>query len=196
MKLVIEEKLDGSNSGISFSDDGCLVLQSRGHALTGGARERQFDLLKRWTSHHREALHRVLGNRYLVYGEWLYGHHTIHYDQLPHYFMEFDIWDREKEEFLSTERRRVLLAGTPVVSVLVLGAGTAANFERYIGRSHCSSTETMEGLYLKHEDDGRVVGRYKFVLAGFLQAVQDSGSHWMDRPIEPNQLRAGVNLFE
>jgi len=50
LPLVIEEKLDGSNSGISFDDDGSLVLQSRGHVLTGGPRERQFDLFKRWAS--------------------------------------------------------------------------------------------------------------------------------------------------
>src|SRR5262245_35683213 len=68
--VVIEEKLDGSNSGISFDDDGGLVLQSRGHILTGGPRERQFDLLKRWANHHRAALCQILGGRYIMYGEW------------------------------------------------------------------------------------------------------------------------------
>ena len=34
--IVIEEKMDGANSGISFSDDGELLLQSRGHYLNGG----------------------------------------------------------------------------------------------------------------------------------------------------------------
>ncbi len=37
--LVIEEKVDGANCGISFSYDGKLLLQSRGHYLTGGYRE-------------------------------------------------------------------------------------------------------------------------------------------------------------
>jgi hypothetical protein len=91
LTLTVEEKLDGSNSGISFAEDGSLILQSRGHALTGGGRERQFDLFKRWANHHRDALRQVLGSRYLMYGEWLYARHAIHYDQLPHYFMEFDI---------------------------------------------------------------------------------------------------------
>ena len=103
--LVIEEKLDGSNSGISFDDDRALILQSRGHALTGGSRERQFNLLKRWANHHVAALREILGRRYVMYGEWLYARHTIAYDQLPHYFIEFDILDRDNGEFLSTERR-------------------------------------------------------------------------------------------
>ena len=48
--LVIEEKIDGSNSAISFADDGTMLLQSRGHYMRGGPRERQFDLMKSWTS--------------------------------------------------------------------------------------------------------------------------------------------------
>jgi hypothetical protein len=79
-----------------------------------------------------------------------------------------------------------------VVSVPVLAVGSAAKLEQYIAKSHCSSSETMEGLYLKHEDGGRVVGRYKFVRSAFLQAAED----WTDRPIEPNLLRPGVKLFE
>src|SRR5207253_7855144 len=33
--LVIEEKMDGANCGISFAEDGRMLLQSRGHYLTG-----------------------------------------------------------------------------------------------------------------------------------------------------------------
>ena len=62
--LVVEEKLDGANSAISFDDDGELILQSRGHVLSGGPRERQFDLFKRWANAHRGTLSRVLGNKY------------------------------------------------------------------------------------------------------------------------------------
>lgn len=188
LPLVIEEKLDGSNCGISFDAQGKLILQSRGHVLTGGARERQFDLLKRWASHHAAWLQERLEDRYVMYGEWLYARHTIAYDQLPHYFMEFDVLDRGSGSFLSTDRRKALLAGGPVVSVPVLA-------ERKIGPSMCSSTELMEGLYIKQEEGGEVRGRFKFVRPSFLQAVEDSGEHWMDRPIEPNRLRAGVELF-
>jgi hypothetical protein len=98
--LVIEEKLDGSNSGISFDCDGSLVLQSRGHVLTGGPRERQFNLLKRWANHHVAALRDILARRYVMYGEWLYARHTIAYNQLPHYFLEFDMLDKDSGEFL------------------------------------------------------------------------------------------------
>lgn len=193
--LVIEEKLDGSNSGISFDSSGTLLLQSRGHILTGGPRERQFDLFKRWAGHHAAALHRILGGRYILYGEWLYARHTIPYDALPHYFLEFDILDRDTGAFLSTDRRRALLHRSPVRSVPVLARGADFDLPTLIGPSTCSSTETMEGLYIKHEENGRVVGRYKLVRASFLQTVADSGEHWSDRRIEPNRLRPGIDLF-
>ena len=195
LAVVVEEKLDGSNSAVSFDAQAGLVLQSRGHILTGGPRERQFALFKRWANHHTTALREILGHRYVMYGEWLFARHTIPYDELPHYFMEFDMLDRENGEFLSTERRRALLSGVPVASVPVLHTGAVAGLDQLIGVSRCSSFETMEGLYVKHEVEGRVAGRFKYVRAGFLQAVADSGEHWMDRPIEPNRLRDGVDLF-
>jgi hypothetical protein len=193
--LVIEEKLDGANSAISFDADGTLFLQCRGHVLSGGPRERQFDLFKRWANARRTELWNVLGARYILYGEWLYARHTIPYDQLPHFFQEFDILDREADEFLSTERRRALLADAPVVSVPILAWGVRDRLDDLIGPSRCAANETMEGLYIKWEQDGRVCGRYKYVRASFTQAVEEEGEHWMDRPIEPNQLKAGVDIF-
>src|ERR1041384_5664859 len=74
--VVIEEKLDGANVGLSVGPDGRLRLQSRGHFLTGGPRERQFDLLKTWAACHQDAIAAVLGERYVLYGEWLYARHT------------------------------------------------------------------------------------------------------------------------
>ena len=54
--LVLEEKVDGANCGLSFEPDGTLKLQSRGHYLTGGYRERHFDLFKTWASCHQLAI--------------------------------------------------------------------------------------------------------------------------------------------
>ena len=82
--LVVEEKCDGANSGIFFDESGRILLQSRGHYLTGGYRERHYDLMKQWASIHRDAFYRVLGNRYIMYGEWMYAKHTVFYDALLH----------------------------------------------------------------------------------------------------------------
>ena len=53
--IVVEEKLDGANSALSFSNDGALLLQSRGHYLQIeqlGGRERQFNAFKQCARAH------------------------------------------------------------------------------------------------------------------------------------------------
>ena len=121
--LVIEEKVDGANSAVSFNADGELLLQSRGHYLRGGYRERHFDLMKQWGHARREELYSLLGSKYIMYGEWVYAKHTVFYDALPHYFLEFDILDRDTGVFLDTQTRHEMLKDLPVVSVPVLGRG-------------------------------------------------------------------------
>lgn len=223
--LVVEEKVDGANAGVRFDAEGKLWLQSRGHFLEGGARERHFDLFKQWATAHAGALFAALGARYALYGEWLYAKHTVFYDRLPHYFLEYDLLDTETGLFLSTPRRREVLSGAPLVSVPVLREGPARSLReltdlvgpsRYKSASWRASllsaasragldparieretdpSDQMEGLYLKHEEDGAVVGRYKWIRATFLTAVVDSGTHWLNRPIVPNGLEEGASLF-
>ena len=123
--IVVEEKLDGANCAISFSESGELLLQSRGHYLIGGSRERQFNLFKHWATVHESWLIERLEDRYIMYGEWLHKKHSIFYDALPHYFCEFDIWDRHNNCFLSTQKRHQLLANGPILSVPVLYSGIA-----------------------------------------------------------------------
>ena len=125
LRLVVEEKLDGANTGLSFSPAGDLLLQSRGHYLVGGGRERQFNFIMAWAQAHAGWLLQRLEDRYVMYGETLSKKHSVFYDALPHHFFEFDVLDRRTGAFLSTEARRELLAGGPVLSVPVLYDGLA-----------------------------------------------------------------------
>jgi len=220
--LVIEEKIDGANTAISFGENGELLLQSRGHYLTGGYRERHYNLMKQWVNVHRDNFYHVLGKQYIMYGEWMYAKHSIYYDALPDYFMEFDIMDRETGKFLDTPSRRRLTSQMPVSSVLVLAEGKFQKIEEvlsYLGHSHfirdghierlreyclangldadkrvqeTDSTAMMEGLYIKVEEEGFVQERLKYVRAAFLQTILESDSHWIDRPIVPNGLAVPI----
>jgi len=223
--IVVEEKVDGANCGISFTSDGQLQLQSRGHFLTGGPREKHFALFKQWATTHQSALFERLDDRFVMYGEWLYAKHTIFYDALPHYFMEFDILDVASSEFLSTSRRKELLVGLPIVSVRVLFEGNLnrkktltdllgeshfishGHLERLGGRANDLGTDVdrvfretdrsskMEGLYIKVEEDDVVTERYKYIRPDFLTAVFAAESHWLNRPIVPNLLLDDAEIF-
>ncbi len=223
--LVVEEKMDGANAGVSFGPDGELRLQSRGHYLTGGGRERHFDLFKRWAAAHEGSLREALGRRYVLFGEWLHARHTVFYDRLPHLFMEFDLYDRQDRAFLDTPTRARRLARVPLSPVRVLHEGPLASLEQltdllgpsaFIAEGHTERlrasaealgldparalsesdpTTLMEGLYIKVEEGGEVTARYKFVRHGFLSAVARAEGHWQRRPIIPNQLRDDVDIF-
>ncbi|MGI9410217.1 MAG: hypothetical protein ACR2OV_09095, partial [Hyphomicrobiaceae bacterium] len=56
-------------------------------------------------------------------------------------------------------------------------------------------SDLMEGLYIKIEEQGRVVERLKYVRADFLTTVVNSDSHWQSRPILPNRLAPGIDIF-
>lgn len=123
--IVVEEKLDAANAGVSFDSQALLRLQSRGHYLMGGWRERQFAIFKQWAQVHEDALFDRLTDRFVLYGEWMAAKHTVFYDCLPHYFQEFDILDTQTGQFLDTATRHTFLSGSPVQSVPVLYQGIA-----------------------------------------------------------------------
>jgi hypothetical protein len=133
--VVVEEKIDGSETSFHFDSDAVLHVRARINDLAvsqrGGA-EKPFDTLKDWLVAIEEALFDRILDRYAVYGEWAYACHSVYYDALPHHFLEFDVYDKLTGEFLSTDRRRALLEGLPIHSVPVLYQGHA-------GRDHPSS---------------------------------------------------------
>jgi ATP-dependent RNA circularization protein (DNA/RNA ligase family) len=224
--IVVEEKVDGANAGINFDEAGNLYLQSRGHFLNGGYGEKQFSLFKTWANSNKHNLRKILGSRYVMYGEWLYAKHTVFYDELTHYFMEFDIYDKMENKFLSTRKRREILEGCNfITSVLVLYEGklnTLKELISFLGKSNfksenceeilkkqceelnlsyeitrkqTDSSVLMEGLYLKFESEDEVIDRFKYVRSSFLNTISDSETHWINRPIIPNKLKKGVDLF-
>ena len=127
--------------------------------------------------------------------------------------------------FLSTEARRTLLLGLPVVPVPIIYEGTlssAEDLQRLVGPSRLKSpgwreallraadasgsrtelverqtedSNLVEGLYVRHESDGFVRERCKFVRGDFQQAIAAADGHWLDRPILPNGLAPGVDIF-
>lgn len=224
-RIVIEEKLDGANSGMQFSEAGDILTRSRGNFLQGGYREKQFDMFRSWADWLADDLIDRIEDRHIVYGEWMFARHSIHYDQLPHYFHEFDILDRQTGQFLSTPARRAMLDGLPIIPVPVLYEGPVtadldlAQFIRpsvyrsadweaslrlaaeYAGVDPDRAVEEgdksslAEGIYVKLETDELTVGRLKLVRPDFTQVIIDSGSHWADRPLIANRLSPQAQMF-
>ena len=203
--LIVEEKIDGTNVGIHFTEEGEMVLQCRGHLITEGMHP-QYDLFKQWTAVKRFDLDACLENRYLLFGEWVFARHSLHYRRLPHYFFEFDVYDKDAQVFLSLERRLALLQGAGIQTVPVIhrGAATRDQLEELIGPSQFDSQfedpvtkrvdHLMEGLYLRTEAAGIVTGRAKFVRSAFVEKVKQS-EHWQHQAMVPNLLQEGADIW-
>ena len=188
--LVLEEKVDGANCGISFGADGRMYLQSRGHFLNGGYGERQFDLFKMWAGCFEERLRQLLGKRYIMYGEWLYAKHTVFYDSLPHYFMEFDIFDKEEEKFFSTRKRREFLREASFISsVRVLDRGyynSSEEIANWVGASLFISEEREQNFLLQCRKGGvePETARRQTDLTGIMEGIYikvEEGDYVIDR---------------
>jgi hypothetical protein len=181
------------------------VLQCRGHLITEGMHP-QYDLFKRWVSAKRPVLEGRLEDRYLLFGEWLYARHSIHYRALSHYFYEFDVYDKRIGAFLDLEGRLALLDGTGLRTVPVIHAGAVdrEGLTSLIGPSrfggHFEDPATgrvdrlMEGLYLRTEAGGVVTGRAKFVRPEFVEKVKRS-EHWQHQALTANRLAPGADLW-
>ncbi len=204
--LIVEEKLDGANVGIHFAEPDELILQCRGHEITEGMHP-QFDLFKQWSAVKQHDLWQILSNRFILFGEWLYARHTIHYRQLDHYFYEFDIYDKQTSSFLDLEQRLGMLAGAGIQTVPVIHTGSISRRDLFelIGPSAFDSQfenpqtgrqdNRMEGLYLRTEAGGVVNARAKVVRAEFIEKIKQS-SHWKEQPLTPNLLAGGVSIWD
>ena len=206
--LLIEEKLDGANACIHFEENR-LVLRSRGDEIRGGSHP-QWDMFKSWASAIELKLRDRIGSQFAVYGEWLYAEHNIHYRELPHYFMEFDVLDKTTGVFLDTKSRWDLLAPAGIVSVPVLhrGKATLKELQKMLLRESMYGAERranrlpgtpyqpslIEGLYFKLEQDGQTIGRAKWVSPEFTRQVLES-EHWSKMTVTPNLLTDGVDMW-
>lgn len=203
--LIVEEKLDGTNVGIHFTSAGRMVLQCRGHEINAGMHA-QYDLFKQWTMGKRPVFEAILEDRLLLFGEWLYARHSLHYRSLPHYFFEFDIYDKEREVFLDLAARLALLEYTGIHTVPVVhrGPATPDQLRALIGPSSFDSQfenpltgrtdNLMEGLYLRTEAEERVTGRAKYVRPEFVEKVKQS-EHWQHQAMVPNVLAEGAEIW-
>jgi ATP-dependent RNA circularization protein (DNA/RNA ligase family) len=187
-EVVVEEKLDGANLGISIGADGQLRTQNRGQYLvepfTG-----QFSRLSTWLGQHRYELIDTLGNQLILFGEWCAAKHSLDYETLPDWFLLFDVYDREQGRFWSTTRRNALAASLEltVVPQLIRGSVTLDLLKNLlVNLSSQFRQGQLEGLVIRRESTDWCESRAKLVRAEFTQTISE---HWRRRAIQWNRLQ-------
>lgn len=183
--IVIEEKVDGANLGISFDSNGKILLQNRGnwilYPLSG-----QWKKLGEWLNKKQDSLFDVLLDKYILFGEWCYATHSVYYDKLPDYFIGFDIYDKEAFKFLSVKRRNILLEhmGIPIVYQYAEGKYDLSDLTSFMGTSHYGSSK-CEGIYLRWDENDWLKQRAKLVRYEFKQNIVE---HWQKNELKTNKI--------
>lgn len=184
-EIIVEEKIDGANLGISFDGSGELRLQNRGSFIFPPYLG-QWKKLTDWLMKHENDIFDVLTNEYILFGEWCYAKHSVYYNSLPDWFIGFDIYDMKKNRFLSVNRRNEFFMRMGIVPVPQLGKGiySLKELPSFFGVSKFGK-ELCEGIYIRQEKDGYLERRAKMVRKEFKQNINE---HWSRGILKCNQL--------
>ena len=184
--VVVEEKVDGANLGLSVGPDGRIRAQSRGNYLDPGHSHAQWNPLWPWLARREAQLTGRLGQELMLFGEWCYARHTIAYEALPDWFLLFDVFESATGIFWSCDRRNSLAEelGLYTVPRLFYGRLTLQKISDLIGPSAVGAPR-MEGIYLRRESSVHLFARAKVVSVMFKQQIEE---HWSRRPLIPNKL--------
>ena len=193
-EVVVEEKVDGANVGISVDEDGNLRAQNRGNYLSPEHAHPQFRPLFRWMAARERELQDALFPGLMLFGEWCYAVHSVTYTRLPDWFLAFDVYDLEKGEFWSTARRDELVRrlGIAVVPRLAVGRFDLDGLRAFLRGESRLTDGPPEGVYIRRETSERLIARAKLVRPEFVQAI---GDHWSRRQLQTNRLAPGATAW-
>jgi hypothetical protein len=185
-EVVVEEKVDGANFGISVGPEGRLRAQSRGNYLNPSHCHAQWKPLWPWLTRHEEGLLEALGDERILFGEWCHARHTVPYDLLPDWFLAFDVFEPTTTRFWSCDRRNALCrsVGLATIPEIFRGRLSQNQLPSLLTGSKVGSVPA-EGIYLRRESDGLLLRRAKVVAPAFQQQIEE---HWTRRPLVPNRL--------
>jgi len=185
--VVIEEKIDGANLGISLAADGRIRFQNRGNWLEGKLTG-QWEPLRGWVARREGLLREHLPKGHVLFGEWCHARHSLGYDRLPDWFVAFDVLDVGAGRFWSVERRDALVSRLGMANVPRIAQGHLAlrDVLALVEGPSAFGQTPREGLYLRREEGPWLAARAKVVRAAFTQSIAE---HWSTQPLLGNRVR-------
>ena len=172
-EVVITSKCDGENSTIGHDYVHARSLDSRHHPS------------RSWLKQLHATIQNDIPKGWRICGENMYAQHSIAYDNLPSYFLVFNVWD-ERDNCLSWDETTDVcnMLGLSMVPVLYRGPWDEA------------TTRSIEVDPVKEEGYVvRVARRFKFseftrVMAKYVRKNHvQTDEFWMTKPVVPNKLK-------
>lgn len=174
-RVIVTEKMDGENTTMYNDYIHARSLDSKHHYT------------RDWVKSFWSSIRNEIPDGWRVCGENLYAKHSIHYTNLPTYFMGFSIWDDNNEALSWDETLEYFsLIGITPVPVIYDGGYN----EELIKSLWKGDRDNVEGYVVRvadrisYKDFSKYVG--KFVRKNHVQ----SSKHWMHVDnIENNKLK-------
>lgn len=185
--VMVEEKLDGANLGLSLDAEGQLQTQNRGQYLAE-PHAGQFTRLPAWLAQHGKTLRAVLKPHLILFGEWCAARHSLDYAALPDWFLLFDVYDKSVGRFWSSPRRNKFANEVGLVTVpqVFHGRTSISELKRLaVTASSNYRSGPLEGLVIRRETSEWCEVRAKLVRPDFTQTIV---THWRKRSIEWNRI--------
>lgn len=199
------EKVDGANSGIGWTDEGPLfrnrskILRKAFDGRKDTPAKAQFKPVWNWMYQHEDDIREIskrFGSLITPYGEWMWAQHSLHYNALPDVFLAYDLWDVDRQRFLSPMLLHTLLQGLGIhyispraiswVDDVTIRSLLASDTSEYRTDAQGQFNQPCEGWVFKQvrygDGDPYVTQMVKLVRPDFVRV--DDG--WNDRPLQRN----------
>lgn len=199
-EVTVEEKVDGANLGISVCPTTlCLLAQNRSHYVTPGEHP-QFSPLGEFLARAGVELRALLDEcerRFpgsqtpILFGEWMVATHSIAYDDLPDYFVAFDLLlgnGRFASRRLFRELVGAFAPSIPQVPEVRPVALTLPALQLYVqagGSQFRKDRGQLEGVYIRLDQGDFLHDRSKIVRQDFIAGNE----HWTKHAIQRNSRR-------
>jgi len=175
MNITIEEKIDGSNMGISLDSNNNIRIQNRSHYINSSYHI-QYKKLDEWITNAEDDLRILLnrpnGHKYIIYGEWMYLKHSIHYTKLPSYFIMFDLYNTTTNTFMERNEIENIIASNnlsiTLVPLIFKGKITMEKIKTFVNNESAFYDGPIEGIYIRAYENNEVKYRCKLVRSNFV----------------------------
>jgi ATP-dependent RNA circularization protein (DNA/RNA ligase family) len=184
-RLVLEEKMDGANTGIiRFAES--FRLQKRG-GLVDKFEHEQFNRFKAWANENYDKIMSIPPG-FIFYGEFLYAQHHIYYDSLPDWFLVFEVFSIAKNQYIDYYTRKEMCdaVGLHMVPLIDIGFFTKEDLIKKMPKVSAHGPRA-EGMVIKKYSKKNYM-RTKLVWPSFVKEINES-DHWMKKNIRINKLK-------
>lgn len=174
-EVICSVKMDGENTSILRNSCYARSLDSNNHPS------------RNWVKGLWGTIKHDIPEKWRICGENLYATHSIHYDNLPSYFMVFNIWNEENVclSWDETLDYCFLLNLTPV-KVIYRGIFDI----NIINKLHLQlDKEKDEGFVMRLADSFKYTDFSKSVVKWVRSNHVNTDSHWSTQKIIPNKLK-------